>query len=262
MDAKTKLKLEKHKEEGTTFQGKVKLIRHDEVLDKDVLVLDIKNLSAIVPQDEVDVYNTNKALLDFIGAVINFKILDIREDGTLVCSRKMVKEEKRRELIAKFEAGEAVEGKITKILKYGAYLDIMGVQAVLKNVDFASDYTTIAEKHKVGDKIMVKLNKINSNNKIQVEAVEKFFTPTSIKFEDFIEGQLAYGKIRSIKPEACFVGLIPNLDALASIPDFVDFPIEEGMDVVLKITKIFPETQRIRGKIIKVYQHGTDLIED
>lgn len=174
----------------------------------------------------------------------------------------MVKEEKRNALIEKLEEGANLNATVTKILKYGAYLDIEGIQVVLKNVDFASDYTTIAEKHKIGDKILVKLNKINANNKIQVEAVEKVFTPCSVKFEDFCEGQTVYGKIRSIKPDACFVGLIPNLDALASIPDFVDFPIEEGMSVLLQIKKIFPEERRIRGKIIKVIQDDSDILED
>lgn len=262
MDKKLREKLVALMEQGTTFEGKVKVVQHDEELGTDVLLLDLKDLVAKIPRSEVDVYDNKQSLVRFLGAKVNFRIIDILEDGTIIGSRKVVKAEKRNALIEKLENGAQLEGTITKLLKYGAYLDIEGIQVVLKNVDFASDYTTVAEKHKVGDKILVKLNKINSNNKIQVEAVEKVFTPTSVKFEDFKLEQVVYGKIRSIKPEACFVGLIPNLDALASIPDFIDFPLEEGMSVLLKITKLVEDEQRVRGKIIRVFQHDSDLLID
>lgn len=262
MDIKLREKLEDYMEKGTTFEGKVKLVQYDNELETNVLLLDLKDLVAKIPEKEADVYVDSQSLIRLLGAKVNFRIIDILEDGTIIGSRRVVKEEKRNALIEKLEEGANLNATVTKILKYGAYLDIEGIQVVLKNVDFASDYTTIAEKHKIGDKILVKLNKINANNKIQVEAVEKVFTPCSVKFEDFCEGQTVYGKIRSIKPDACFVGLIPNLDALASIPDFVDFPIEEGMSVLLQIKKIFPEERRIRGKIIKVIQDDSDILED
>lgn len=262
MDENTKTKLGAYIENGTIFQGKVKLIKQDEELGEEVLVLDIQNINAVIPKSKIDVFEISRPLISFVGATVNFKIVEIREDGTVICSRKEIREEKRNELIKRLENGEEFDGKITKLLKYGAYLDICGFQVILKNVDFASDYTTVAEKHAVGDVIRVKLNKINSKNKIQVEAVEKFFVPSAIKYEDFEVGRIVYGKIRSIKPEAVFVGLIPNLDALASIPDFIDFPLEEGMSVVLKITKVIPEKQRVRGKIIRVFPNEGDLITD
>lgn len=262
MDKKLRETLTAHMQEGTIFEGKVKLAQYDEVMGTDILLLDLKELTAKIPRNEVDIFDNKQSLLRFIGAKINFRITDILEDGTIIGSRRSVQEDKRKALIEELENGAQEEGKITKLLKYGAYLNIKGVQVVLKNVDFASDYTTVAEKHEIGDKILVKLNKINSNNKIQVEAVEKVFTPTSVKYEDFKLQQVVYGRIRSIKPDACFVGLIPNLDALASIPDNIDFPLEEGMPVLLKITKLIEDERRVRGKIIKVFQHQSDLMDD
>ena len=61
--------------------------------------------------------------------------------------------------------GEAFKAQIVNILPHGAYVEIEGVTGLLKNTDFAEDFTKIEDMHSQGDKINVKLKKISSSLK-------------------------------------------------------------------------------------------------
>lgn len=265
-------------EKGTILQGRVKLVQFDKTLNSDILLLDLNGVKAIIKKEDFDVKVTKQSLVPFVGAVLKFVIIDITEDGTLLCSRKLVKELERDVLIEKMEESkkaeeegrtedvEVFEGKIVNIQKFGAYLNVKGTTVVLKNIDFSIDYTSVADLHKVGDVVKVKLNRVTSTKKILVEAVEKYCNPTSVDFSTFSSEQVVLGRIRTIKPWGCYVCIAPNLDALAPVPDLTDYEVEEGMSVLFKIKQVIPATEgvegRVRGKILEVVKDDNEFYLD
>lgn len=260
MDTKTLEKLTELKENQSVLIGRVKVIGYDDRFKTDVLRLEMKNgLSGFIKREDLDIRETRQSLVPFVGKQVKFIIKDILEDGTLICSRKEIKEAERELLLEKLKAGEEMEGTITHIERYGGYLVINDVSVMLRNMDFSNDHTILKDKHKVGDKIKVKFLKETSTGRILVEAVDKYCNPTEVDFSTFAKNQVVLGRIRTIKTWGCYVCIAPNLDALAPIPEDTDIELEEGMSVRFKISKVDEENHHIRGKILEVIEENDDF---
>lgn len=260
MDEKTLETLKQLKDNQSVLVGRVKVIGYDEKFQTDVLRLEMNNgLSGFIKREDLDVVQSKQSLVPYVGRQVKFIIKDILEDGTLICSRKEIKEAERKKLIEKLEAGEELDATITHIEKYGGYLSIYGISVMLRNMDFSDDYTILADKHKVGDVIKVKLLKITSTGKILVEAVDKYCGPTSVDFSSFSKNQVVLGRVRTIKTWGCYVCIAPNLDVLAPIPESLDRELEEGMSVRVKISKVDEENHRIRGKVLDIIDDNDDF---
>lgn len=251
MNELTVKKYEEFMEKGTILIGLVKLVQYNQELDTDILMLDLDGVKAIITRDEIDVREIKTSLVNFVGKKIKFMVKEIdRETGVVICSRKIVKELERDAMIKRLEAGEEVDAKIVKMLNFGAYLDIEGVTALIRNQDWAEDYTSINEVLKIGDTLKVKLRKVTANKRIFVDAIEKYKNPTIMSFEIFEPNQVVLGVVRNVKTWGAYVCIAPNIDALCPIPATTD--IEENMKVSFRITQVRAEEGRVRGKIIKV----------
>jgi len=243
-------KYEKFKEEKKILKGIIKIVQFDEDLESDVLVLDLDGLKGVILKKEVDANLKLKSLVNFVGREVFFVVTKVdHASGIVFCSRAIAQKITEEEIMNRLQDGEAFNAQIINILKYGAYVEIEGVTGLLKNVDFAEDYTTISEMMSVGDFIQVKMKRFSKNGRILFEAVKKYKSPTIMSIDSFEKNQVVLGVVRSIKPWGVFVQIAPNLDALCS-PDAVE--LEEDMKVSVKITKVITEEKKVRGKILNV----------
>lgn len=242
---------EKAMNEKTVLKGLVKVVQFNHELETDVLILDLDGVKAMVVRDEVDLEVEWKSLVGFLGREVSFVVKEIdKERDILICSRKDAQAVKKQEIVERLTEGEVFNAQVINILKYGAYVEIEGVTGLLKNVDFADDYTTIGEVLKVGDNVNVKLKKISTNDRLIFEAIEKYKNPTIMEFEMFERDQVVLGVVRNVKPWGAYVCIAPGLDALCPIPGTGE--IEEGVKVSFRVTQVRPEEKRIRGKIVRV----------
>lgn len=233
------------------LKGLVKVVQHSEQLNTDILVLDLEGVKGIIVRDEVDGDVKWKSLVGFIGREVNFIVTSVdKESNTIFCSRKEAQAIQSAIIIERLQNGEVFSAHIVNILNYGAYVEIQGVTGLLKNADFAEDYTSISDVLKGGEVINVKLKKISSNNKLIFEAVEKYKNPTIMSFDMFEKDQVVFGVVRNVKPWGIYVCIAPGLDALCPIPGTGE--IEEGMKVSFRITQIKADENRIRGKIVRI----------
>lgn len=238
-------------QEKQVLKGLVKVVQYDQDLGTDVLILDLDGVKAVIKREDVDLEVEWKSLVGFLGREVNFTVVGIdQEKDLLVCSRKDAQAVKKQEIVERLTEGEVFNAQIINILKYGAYVEIEGVTGLLKNVDFADDYTTISEVLKVGDKVNVKLKKISSNDRLIFEAIEKFKNPTIMEFQMFERDQVVLGVVRNVKPWGAYVCIAPGLDALCPIPGTGE--IEEGMKVSFRITQVRDDEERVRGKIVRI----------
>ncbi len=233
------------------LKGTVKVVQFDDTLNSDILVVDLDGVKAIIVRDEVDHEIPWKSLVGFLGREVSFTIKSIDDTKEVIfCSRKEAQEILKKEIIKRLTDGEVFNAQIINILKYGAYIEINGVTGLLKNIDFADDYTTIGEVLKVSDTINVRLKKVSSNNRLIFETVEKFKNSTIMDFEMLERNQVVLGVIRNVKPWGVYVCIAPTLDALCPIPSTGE--IEEGMKVSFRITQVRKEDKRVRGKIVRI----------
>ena len=233
------------------LRGLVKLVQFDKELNTDILAVDLGDYKGVMVRDEIDIEINWKSLVGFVGREVSFIVTSIDEKNkTIYCSRKEAQIIKKEEILERLKEGEIFNAQIVNILKYGAYIEVEGISGLLKNVDFAEDYTTVEDILKIGDNINVKLKKISANDKLIFEAIEKYKNPTIMGFDMFERDQVVLGVVRNVKPWGIYVCIAPGLDALCPVPGTGE--IEDGMKVSFRITQVKPEEKRIRGKIIRL----------
>lgn len=246
-------RFQKAMENKEIMKGLVKVVQHSEEFGSDVLYLDLDGVRGVITREEVDLEVNWKSLVGFIGREVSFVVKEIRtakEKPLLICSRKDAQAILKEEITERLREGEVFNAQIINILKYGAYIEIEGVTGLLKNVDFAEDYTTVGEVLKVGDTVNVKLKKISSNNRLIFEAIEKYKNPSIMSFDMFEKDQVVLGVVRNVKPWGVYVCIAPGLDALCPIPGTGE--VEEGSKVSFRITQVKDEEKRVRGKIVRI----------
>lgn len=237
-------------------KGVVKAVLKDRETDEEMLVLDLEGFQGIVKKDEVDAELNISSLTNFVGREIGYVVKCINEkEKKIFLSRKDAQLKTRDSIIGRLKDGEAFTAQIINILPHGAYVEIDGVTGLLKNTDFAEDFTTISEKHSQGDRIDVKLRKTSSNGLMLFEATKKYCDSAAINPDTIEKGQVILGRIRSIKPFGIFVNVAPYLDVLCSA-EIEEY--EEDKRVQIRIEDIQDKpfngkmVKRFKGKILKV----------
>lgn len=237
-------------------KGLVRMTYMDTQLGEEVLAIESRDVQTkemkkvIIPKSEVS-NNTN--LLDLVGKLVDYVEL---ENGLGSMTKAMP--QKRKALLDEFNEGKLLSARITKILRWGANLSINGVACIIRNCDFASDYTTIKDVYSEGDIIDgLKFRKISVNDRISVEKFEKYKSDTFVDLSQIEEGNIILGTIRNVKPFGCFVAVANNIDALCPIP--LNAEIEEGMKVKCRLSIVDFEESKIRGKILSIVD---EIIEE
>lgn len=237
-------------ETGQEFKELVRLTQHDEKTGEDILLLNSDSrIFVIVPRSEVELYDYTGTLTNFIGKNYVFVVKEIDEENNrVICSRKVVLQNRLEELAYRMEKGETVKAKIVKFVRFGAYLRYKGVSMLLQNKDFSEDLVTVEEVYKVGDEIEVKLRRVTEGGRLIVEAAQKHKLDSVFTVDEFEPNQVTLGEIRGVKPFGIFVKIGPGLDALSPTPDF---EVEVGQRVLFRITQVNQELGRVRGKIVR-----------
>ena len=229
-------------------KGLGRAVYFDDARKEDVLLVENMNENSretvIIPRSEI---GDNKNLQSLVGKLVDY--VDADEVG--IASMKKAMPVKRKMLLSRFENGEVLSGRVTSIQRWGAFLTINGVSCLIRNCDFASDYSTIADVYREGDIIDgLKLRKVSETDRISLEKVEKYESPHAVDLSNIKSGSVILGTVRNVKPFGCFVAVANgNIDALCPVPQ--DTEIEEGMKVKCRLTNVDLESdeRKVRGKI-------------
>lgn len=172
---------------------------------------------------------------EFDAQVIEFD----RNKRRAVVSRKELdraaKAEKRKEALANLVKGSTVPGKVTKLMNYGAFIDIGGVEGLAHISDLSwgrikhpSD--VVAE----GDDVSVIIRDINqSTGKISLSMKTADTDPWQ-NVDKYEVGEFYPGKVMNIIKSGAFVQLEPGLEGYLHISELAEGQVEQVEDVVQK----------------------------
>lgn len=247
-------KFKELQEEQVVLSGVVRLVQFDQELETDVVMVEVEGQPVLITREELELKVRRRSLVDYIGQEISFKVLSVDEEAGLVLgTARQLKIEELDGLAKELEEGAVKVATITKILPYGAYLEIDGQSVQMLNKDFSEDYTTIRDVLDEGDTIEVVFTRYTPSRNLRVEAKQKFASDSTMSFDLLSPNQVVLGVVRNVKPWGCYVCVAPNLDALCPVPPNMD--IQEGDKVTFKITQVRNEEKRVRGKIIKKIEY-------
>ena len=162
----------------------------------------------------------NKA--EYIGKSMTFEIIEFSERNA-VLSRKGILETERKVKSASLQEtlkeGERVTGTVTSIQKFGAFIDIGGVEGLLPVSEIAWGRTEKVEDIlSVGQQVEVIIKKLDwANEKVSFSLKDALPNPWDTADKSWPVGSYHTGRISRLAPFGAFVTLGEGVDGLIHV---------------------------------------------
>ena len=226
-----------------------------EVLDFG-LAVDINTLKGFIHISEVSWKRLDK-LSDVykVGDHIKAVIVSLDEAKRNVkLSIKKLEEDPWATVANEFKVDDEVEGTVTKVLPYGAFVEIKpGVEGLVHISDFSwtKKKVNVAEYVKEGEKVKVRITDLHpENRKLKLGIKQLVANPWETAEKDFAVGTVIKGKVVEVKPFGIFVEITDGIDAFVHSSIGEETPkFEIGNEVELKITELDLNDKKIKGSL-------------
>lgn len=198
-------------------------------------------------------------LKPYIGKTMKLKITEIDPNkNRLILSHKDLVEEEREEAFEKVASqlvvGDVIEGKVSRLTNFGAFIDVGGVDGLVhiseisyKHVDKPSDVLN------AGQDVKVKVIGIdNDRHRISLSIKQTEPSPFEQATADLNEGDVFEGEVKSLTNFGAFVEVADGIQGLVHVSEIsnkhVDKPsdvLKVGQTVKVKVLNIDPSDRRI-----------------
>jgi small subunit ribosomal protein S1 len=195
----------------------------------------------------------NDQQADTIGKSFTFLIAEYGEDGrNIVLSRKSIVEDEKRNkkeaLRAAISEGMKVKGTVTSIQKFGAFVDIGGIEGLLPVSEIAWTRTEkVSDILSAGQEVEVIIKKLDwENDRFSFSLKDAMPDPWERVADAYPVGSYHSGKVARLLPFGAFVTLADGVDGLIHISRLgagkrIAHPkevLKEGQTVEVKIEAV------------------------
>ncbi len=195
-------------------------------------------VSQLSPENYPRVNNNDKnrildKLKSLIGTNLDVKLIDVNDDtGKLIVSEKAVWEGRQETVLAKYAVGTVVEGDITAVTDFGAFVrfddNLEGLvhisEIAWQRIDHPRDVL------KVGDHVRAEIINLEGS-KIFLSMKKLMEDPWRNVAKRFNVGQIVKGKVLKINPFGLFVELDPDIHGLAHISELSNKPVKDVNEI-------------------------------
>jgi len=193
-----------------------------------------------------------KELQKFIGKTLEVKILDLlAEENKLILSEKAKSEEKTKEVLKNYSKGDLIEGEITGIADFGAFIKFpfpVGPGGCPEDEQIEGlihiselDWQLVenpTEVVKVGEVVKAQIININNNQVfLSLKALKK--NPWEEIEKQYKKGDVIKGKTTKFSTFGAFVEVAPKIRGLCHISEFES---KEKMEEQMKIGETYEFT--------------------
>lgn len=205
-----------------------------------------------------------KELQKFIGKTLEVKILDLlASENKLILSEKAKSEEKTKTILKNFKKSDVVEGEITGIADFGAFIkfpvDVEKENQIEGLIHISElDWQLVenpAEIVKVGEKIKAQIIDINNNQVfLSLKSLKK--NPWEEIEKEYKKGEVIKGKVTKFSAFGAFVEIKPKIRGLCHISEFaskeeMEKELEVGKEYSFEVLLIEPKEHRMSLKLKK-----------
>lgn len=226
--------------------------------NKGGLSVDI-GIRAFCPLSQIDLHRVDDAS-PYVGRRDEFEIIQFdKKRANIVVSRRKVLEkrraQRRRETIASLEAGKVFRGVVRSIKKYGAFVDIGGVDGLLhiSNMSWGRiDHPS--ELVRPGDEIeVVVLEFDGKRDRLSLGRKQLLDDPWEDINARFNQGDVVDGEVVSLADFGAFVEVEPGLEGLVHVTELawtgrINHPsdvLELGQSVRVKVIDVDTKKKRM-----------------
>src|SRR5215211_3613754 len=221
------------------------------------LILDL-GVRGFLPASLVDIRRVHN-LDEFKGQTLECKVIELnRSRNNVVLSRRAVLEEARKEvreeILGRLRPGMVVEGKISNIVDFGAFVDLEGIDGLIHISELSwSHVNHPSEVLSIGETVRVKVLDIDrERQRISLGLKQTQEDPWQKVVNEYRVGAVLEGKVTKVVAFGAFVEIVPGVEGLVHISELAEHHVESPGDVVtpgqevwVRILEIDEERRRI-----------------
>ncbi len=244
--------MEEIKERGETVEAKITQVV------KGGLVASVNGLRGFIPASQMELHFV-KDLGVYVDQTVTALPIEIDiHKQRLVLSRRQIlekeREEKQQEIFSTLEQGQTVKGVVKRLVDYGAFIDIGGVDGLAHISDLSWDRVKQpSDVLQVGQEVEVFVKNVDPDNKrISLSIKDTQRDPWLDRADKYHEGDYIEGKIIKLTDFGAFMEIEPGFDGLIPMGELCDRRIERadeavhtGDEVKVKVMRIDLKRKRI-----------------
>ncbi|MDR3271408.1 MAG: bifunctional 4-hydroxy-3-methylbut-2-enyl diphosphate reductase/30S ribosomal protein S1 [Peptococcaceae bacterium] len=246
------------------FENKTELQAKVTEVVKGGLLVDV-GMRGFIPASQVQIGYVND-LNQFLGETLRLRMIEFDQaKKKVILSQKVILQEeqvsKREHLLETLHEGDIIDGKVCRLVNFGAFVDIGGVDGLLHISDLA--YSRIkhpSEIVHIGDEIKVQVLKIDlESGKISLGYKQLKEDPWADVEEKYAVGNIVSGTVVRLAAFGAFVQLEDGVDALVHISQLANRRVEKPEEAVsvgeviqAKVLECKPAEKRISLSIREI----------
>jgi small subunit ribosomal protein S1 len=189
------------------------------------MIVDVFGIEAFLPGSQIDV----KPIRDYdiyVGKTMEFKVVKINQEykNVVVSHKALIEEEleqQKKEIIAKLEKGQVLEGTVKNITSYGVFIDLGGVDGLIHITDLSWGRVTHPEEIvELDQKInVVILDFDDAKKRIALGLKQLTSHPWDSLDANLKVGDVAKGKVVVMADYGAFVEIAPGVEGLIHVSE-------------------------------------------
>jgi small subunit ribosomal protein S1 len=231
------------------------------------LIIDL-GVRGFLPASLVDIRRVQD-LEEFRGETLRCKVIELnRSRNNVVLSRRAVLEEERREvrqrILDDLEPGAVVEGVISNIVDFGAFVDLEGIDGLIHISELSWTHVNHpSEILEIGQTVKVKVLDIDRDRqRISLGLKQTQADPWQRVLESYQQGDNVHGRVTKVVTFGAFVEILQGVEGLVHISELAAHHVENprevvapGQHVVVKIIDIDADRRRLSLSMKRVSEH-------
>jgi small subunit ribosomal protein S1 len=201
------------------------------------LILDL-GVRGFLPASLVDIRRVQD-LDEFLGKELRCKVIELnRSRNNVVLSRRAVLEDERKEMrqaiLDRLSPGDVVDGQISNIVDFGAFVDLDGMDGLIHISELSwSHVNHPSEVLEIGQDVKVKVLDIDrERQRISLGLKQTQTDPWQQVVESYNEGDVVEGRVTKVVTFGAFVEILPGVEGLVHISELAQHHVENPREVV------------------------------
>jgi small subunit ribosomal protein S1 len=178
------------------------------------------------------------------------------------------RKDQRQQILDKLQPGDVVEGQISNIVDFGAFVDLNGMDGLIHISELSwSHVNHPSEVLDIGQTVEVKVLDIDRDRqRISLGLKQTQSDPWQQVLENYHENDVVEGRVTKVVTFGAFVEILPGVEGLVHISELAQHHVEnprevvsQGQPVNVKIIEVDGERRRLSLSLKRV--EDTDAVQ-
>jgi small subunit ribosomal protein S1 len=178
------------------------------------------------------------------------------------------RKEQRQQILDRLQPGDVVEGQISNIVDFGAFVDLDGMDGLIHISELSwSHVNHPSEVLEIGQTVRVKVLDIDRDRqRISLGLKQTQSDPWQQVLENYHEGDVVEGRVTKVVTFGAFVEILPGVEGLVHISELAQHHVENPREIVtqgqpanVKIIEVDADRRRLSLSLKRV--EDTDPVQ-